>query len=180
MADSIPEFEITDGIGKKTFIFNTGPITGATATGTKSLAYLFHGSGITQKYKLVKIIVDQIAGNNGAMRIELNRITAEAGTPGGTLATIQPKLNGDTSSAVARFNPTNAPTRQPGTLFGVGSDPKMNGQTYPCGGLSGDDLDAIPWTIDPSTAFGYEVTQVVTATISTAPTFNVTFEWTEE
>lgn len=168
--------------GLETYVCNTGPITGATATGTKSLAYLWHPSSVTKKYKIASIIVDQIAGNgpSGSQRIEMNRITAENGTPGGSTGTIVSKEPGATASgATVRIAATGAPTRASGTLFGVGFDPKSSGQVLPMGSTEQERIEIKPWTVLASTAFGYELTQVVTSTLSSAPIFNITVEWTE-
>jgi hypothetical protein len=168
--------------GLETYVVNSGPITGATATGTKSLAYLWHPSSVTNKYKIASIIIDQIAGNGsgGSQRIEMNRITAENATPGGTTGTIVTKEPGATASgATFRIAPTGAPTRAAGTLFGLNLDPKANGQVLPMGSTEQERVEIKPWTILTSTAFGYEITQVVTTTLSSAPIFNITVEWTE-
>jgi hypothetical protein len=176
-------FSASIGSGTKaTYVCNTGPITGATATGTKSLAYLWHPNTDTKVYKLTSIIVDQIAGNGptGGMRIEMRRLSAENGTPGGTSGTQFSTLstNGASSSTV-RIAPTGAPTRVTGALFGVNSHPTSNGQTYPIGTGGMDTLEETLWTAPASTAQGYEITQEVVSTLSTAPTFNITFTWTE-
>jgi hypothetical protein len=166
-----------------TYVVNSGPLTGATATGTKSLLYLFHSSSITKKYRIISVIVDQTAGNgsSGSQRIELRRITAENGTPGGTSLTVSSKNSGDTeSSAVVRSLVTGAPTRETPVLFSVNMDPKSNGYVMPIGFNSIEGIQVKPWTISESTSFGYEIVQQVSTTLSTAPTFNITIEWTEE
>lgn len=171
------------GLGNNpTYISNTSTITGATATGTKSLAYIWHPSAVTKRYKLVSIIVDQTAGNGsgGSQRIELNRITAENATPGGTTGTIVQADGADSASgATIRIAPTGAPTRASGTYFSCNLDPKVNAQVMPIGYGATETLETKPLAARTSTAEGYEIVQVVSTTLSTAPVYNITWTWVE-
>ena len=166
----------------RTFVVNTGPITGATAVGTKSLAYLFHPLSQLGTYRLVSVIVDQTSGNgsNGSQRIELRKITAEAVTPGGTSGSIAAKEGSDTSLATFRYNVTSAPTRSAPVLFSCNVDPKVNAQIYAVGTNGAEGVEIKPWTMTKLLDEGYEITQVVSTALSSAPVFNITFEWTEE
>jgi hypothetical protein len=173
----------TPGLGqKKTFTYTTGPITGATATGTKSLAYVFHSAlNLTQRYQLMNVVVDQIAGNGptGSQRIELRRITAENVTPGGTTGTAVAKESTDTTTATLKQAVTGAPTRVTQPLIAINSHPTVNQNIMLVGFSGAENADAKPWTMQVAAAIGYEVTQEVVSTLSTAPTFNITFEWDE-
>ena len=169
--------------GKKTYIVNTGPITGATAVSTKSLAYLWHPSADTDKYQLVSVMVDQASGNgpSASQRIELRVITAENGTPGGSTGTIFSRDPNETSSgATLRIAPTGAPTRTSGKPWSMNMEPRVNGQIFPVGDDSSEMCETKPWSLAASANLGYEITQEVIATLSAAPTFNITFIWTEE
>jgi hypothetical protein len=183
MAENLPGFEIENVEGLPCFTYQTGPITGATATGTKSLAYIFHPSSITTKtYKLVAVVCDQIAGNgpSGSQRIELRRITAENGTPGGTSGTATASISTDSTSATLKQAVTGAPTRVTQPLAAINSHPLAN-QNIMLVGFGGEEMmTAKMWTAQASAAIGYEVTQEVVATLSAAPTFNVMFKWIEQ
>lgn len=160
---------------------NTGPITGATATGTKSLAYLWHPSSITGlSYELIRVNVNFLAGSGGSQRIELRRITAENGTPGGSTGTILPKNPADAASgATVRIAPTGAPTRQSGVYQGAGVPVASNGNFFvpPFSAVAAN--QAKEFTMRASNAEGFEIVQEVVTTITTAPVFNIDFEWVE-
>lgn len=166
--------------GKATYICNTGAITGATATGVKSLAYIWHASTTTKRYQIVRIIINQIAGLGGAHRFELNKITAQNGTPGGTSGTSNP-VDGDDAATVASIviAPTGAPTRLSGLFFGSDVPVQSNGTAMLKPSTHVEALDGKPYVMRASVNEGWEVTQNVTTTITTAPVFNITFEWTE-
>lgn len=165
---------------KKTYHANTGPITGATATGVKSLAYIFHLSSDTTRAQLVRAYINVSGGRGGTMRLELCRLTAQNGTPGGT--TITPLANDSASaasSAVVRSLPTGAPTRT--SVYDGGNVPTtlIGNVEFPSSNVSRS-IDAQPYVMNVSTGEGWEISQNVITTITTAPTFNITFEWTEQ
>ena len=103
---------------RTTYSCATGPITGATATGTKTLAYIWHPAAVSAlSYGLMAVNVNMIAGAGGAQRLELRRITAENVTPGGTTGNILAHSTASAASgATVRIAPTGAPTdRRPPT-----------------------------------------------------------------
>ena len=168
---------------RTTYSCGTGTITGATATGTKTLAYLWHPASVTTlRYDLLTATVSQNgAGVGGTQRLELRRITAENATPGGTTGTILPHNTASAASgATVRIAPTGAPTISTGNfgqvdvptaVLGSASFPvHANGQTLE---------DAEAYVMRASQAEGYVITQEVLTTLTTAPTFTITFCWTE-
>lgn len=93
--------------------------TGTVAATVTSHAYLFHGSGVTKRYEIMKIIASYAitAGNAGNFQFRLARITAENGAPGGTAQTVLSTDPGDAASgSVFRTGATGAPTRVAGDL----------------------------------------------------------------
>lgn len=172
------------GIGTRTtYSCGTGTITGATATGTKTLAYLWHPSTVTAlRYDLLTVFVSQTgAGVGGTQRLELRRITAENVTPGGTTGTILAhNPSAAASGATVRIAPTGAPTIATGN-FGQVDVPTavMGSAAFPVHPNGQTLEDAEPWIMPASQAFGYVITQEVLTTITTAPVFEVTFCWTE-
>jgi hypothetical protein len=187
-ADGVNEGDVASGnpmpiyhIERATYVCNTGPITGATATGTKSLAYLWHPSSETaKKYQLIRINVNQIAGAGGTQRLELRRITAENGTPGGTTGTILNKNpGGAASNGTVRIAPTGAPTRASGVYWGGDVPVGVNGNARMPTNDAPAAIEADEFTLRVSTAEGWEITQEVVSTITTAPSFNITTEWIE-
>jgi hypothetical protein len=167
---------------KKTYVCNSGPITGSTSVGTKSLLYIFHPISSIVEMALVSVYVSQIAGNgpSSAQRIELRRLTAENLTPGGTSGTVFTKRPTDTASLLTlKIAPTGAPTRSTGALVAVAPSPTINGEALLVGFGGIESITVSPWIVPTLTAGGYEITQEVTATLSSAPVFNVTIEWTE-
>jgi hypothetical protein len=166
--------------GRATYLANTGPITGATATGLKSLTYLFHPStDTTDRYQLLRAHINIIGGVGGTQRLEVHFLTAENGTPGGTTATIAKKnIANNTAGATVRIGPTGAPTR--GTiLFGADQPVALSGNAdYPSTNVQ-EAVDGEPLILRASQAEGIEIVQNVLTTITTAPVFNITWEWTE-
>lgn len=163
-----------------TYVCNTGAITGATATGTKSLAYIWHPASVALTYEIIRVNVNVIAGVGGGMRIELRRITAENATPGGSTGTVFPKNPGDAATGgTVRIGPTGAPTRQTGVYQGSNYPTNVNGNWFIPFVNSQAASQSKEYTMRASTAEGFEIVQEVTATISTAPVFNITVEWVE-
>jgi hypothetical protein len=153
---------------------------GTAGATTLSLGYLFHPSAVTTlKYKLAKFRVSWAGGQGGdPVLLKLARITAENGTPGGTLQTNQAH-NGDSaaSSAIFRTGATGAPTR--GTIldciaitvdfpgqYEFDLTSYLNGQSY---------------EMRTSTAEGWEA-HIVTGTTgpTTAASFAVSAAWAEQ
>lgn len=168
------------GAERKTYSCNTGPITGATATGTKSLTYLWHPSTDTDRVRLLGCFVNQIAGAAGAMRLELARITAENGTPGGSTGTIMAHNQADAaSSQTVRIAPTGAPTRASGRYFGANVPVGLDGDSLYPPFVDPKGFNTKPLILRESTNEGYELIQEVTSTITTAPVFNITWVWEE-
>ncbi len=164
---------------RNTYVCNTGPITGATATGTKSLSYLWHASTDVDIVQIIRININQIAGVAGAQRIELRRVTAE-NTPGGSNGTVLPKNPANAASGVAiRIGPTGAPTRQSGVYQGADVPVFMNGNIRVPSIAAQAAAEADEFTCRASTNEGWEIVQEVTSTITTAPVFNISWEWIE-
>lgn len=164
--------------GNPAYVANTGPITGATAVSVKSLALIFHPNTVTKRYSILRIHVNQIAGVAGTQRIELNRITADGAT--GTLATIVAKDLGDTASlATLRFNAGTAPTRAAGILVGADMPVSLAGNFDIPLINTFEVVEGKPFIARASIAEGYEVVQNVITTITTAPVFNISWEWIE-
>lgn len=168
---------------KATYVANTGPLIGTTGVGLKSIGYIFHPSASLKRSQLSSILVNQIAGAGGAstQTIELYRITAQAATPGGSVATILALDPDDTASTMSVIGaPANAPTRLAGIYIGgdlpVNSSGNLQIPYY--GGI--ESMEKKPYIMRVSTAEGYEIVQHVTTALTTAPVFNLTFEWTEE
>lgn len=166
---------------RTTYSCTTGPITGATAVGTKVLAYLWHPSAVTLAYALMAVNVNMIAGAGGAQRIELRRITAENATPGGTTGSILPHSTASAASGgTVRIAPTGAPTITTGAFGSANVPTSTSGNAAFPPYLSGQMLeDAQTYLSRGGVAEGFVITQEVTATITTAPTFNVGLTWWE-
>lgn len=165
---------------RNTYVCNTGPITGATSTGTKSLAYLWHQSSDVEVFQVIRVAINQIAGAGGAQRLELRRITAENGTPGGSTGTIFPKNpDNPASAATIRIAPTGAPTRQSGAYQGTDVPVGVNGNAMIPAIFAPAAAEADEFTCRTATNEGWEITQEVTTAITTAPVFNITWEWVE-
>jgi hypothetical protein len=168
---------------RATYSCTTGPIAGATATGTKVLAYLWHPSGVALRYDLLAVNVSQIAGAGpaGAQRLELRKITAENGTPGGTTGNLLAHDGSQAASgATVRIAPTGAPTIATGVLAGGDVPVTIPGNAYFPPFRSPQLLEyATPYVARASTAEGYVVTQEVVSTLTTAPSFNITWTWAE-
>lgn len=172
----------TNLAGLITNVCNTGVIAGATATGLKSLSYLWHPNTSTRRNQILRVHINQIAGSQGTQRLELYRIAAENATPGGTTGTIFEKDSGDAASLDhVQIAPTGAPTRSgaptPYLSFDFPVGLNGNADIPPIPAIEG--IDAKPYILRVSQNEGYEVVQNVISTISTAPSFNITWEWTE-
>lgn len=170
-----PAGQLTYGASSNGFISS-----GTAGATTLSLGYLFHPSSVTTlKYKLAKLRVSWAGGQGGdPILLKLSRITAENGTPGGTLQTNQGHNNGNaSSSAIFRTGATGAPTR--GTILDCISitvdfpgqyefdlSPYLNGQSY---------------EMQKSTAEGWEA-HIVTGTTgpTVAASFAVSAAWSEQ
>jgi hypothetical protein len=155
-----------------------GTSTGTAASTTLSLAYLFHPSSVTLRYEILRIQV-HCAGGSGSQlyTVRLNRITAEAGTPGGTTITPGPHDPADTASGgTFRNGATGAPTRAGADLETVicaaGTICQQTLYDITAGGKS--------YAARASTAEGWEA-KIVTggAALTTAATCGADFEWTE-
>jgi hypothetical protein len=94
-----------------------GASTGILLGTTTSVIYLFHPSTESKSYQVKRILISATGGTGTATySIRADFITAQAGTPGGTLVTPQPLNRSDiASNAIVRIN-ANAPTR-------LGNDP---------------------------------------------------------
>lgn len=109
-------FASTDTYGAATLISASLSLT---ASGTTSLGYLWHPASVTKRYELQRITLSTNSGTaNTTFCVKVTRITAEAGTPGGS--TLTPlAFNGASaaSGATLRISPTGAPTRASTDVF---------------------------------------------------------------
>jgi hypothetical protein len=174
----------SSGLGNKaTYSVCTDVITGVTTVGETSLCYIFHANTNTKKVSIVSVTVDQIAGNGpaGSQTIELYRITAENATPAGTALTVQQFDTSDAASTVtARARATGNPTREALRLVSTYAHPRTDAQASLVGREGQFSILQKPYSINASTAGGYEVVQDVLTALTTAPQFIVTIVWTEE
>jgi len=164
--------------------------TGTGAATVTSHAYLFHGSDVTNRYEIMKIIASYAitAGNAGNFQFRLARITAENGTPGGTSQTVNSTDPADAaSSAILRTGATGAPTRQTGDL----STMIVSAATL-AGGIGGTDSGATGSVVlfdaeetgkglicRASTAEGWEVRTIVGTALTATIPVSITFVWRE-
>jgi hypothetical protein len=157
-----------------------------TLSTTTSLAYLFHGSGVTPRYEITRIEIDvegpttaSVAGQVTTLR--LNKITAENGTPGGTSQTVLGLDGADAASGgVFRTGATGAPTRTTGDVA-----------TWQIQTIATNQHQVFIWDATQnnqgkglvcrgSTAEGWEIRAVTNATaIGAAVNVAITFYWKE-
>lgn len=156
----------------------TGEITSALTVGVKENLTLWHPSSVEKDVLIVEIGVNlRVAQTAGTFAWELQFISAENATPGGTALTPQPLSHGDAASGlVARQVPTGAPTVS-GEVFQRAAFP-LPAAAAPWVGYDGFVLfrardlgEAI--VLGNAQAEGLRITQNVIAALTTAPVFSI-------
>lgn len=160
-----------------------GVVSSGTVLATvSSVAYLFHAAANTKTFRILRILASIGGGSGGALNLRGALITAENGTPGGTVQAVNPVNRGDAASTatgangVFRTGATGAPTRIAGDLM-----------TYSIGGAdTGSDVELFdasqfgePITLRGGFAEGFEIRSVVGTALLTAAQIAVTFFFTE-
>jgi hypothetical protein len=153
--------------------------TGNIGTSAHSLMYLWHAASSSRTFRINRISVSWWGGaGTGAIDIQLQRITAENATPGGTVMTAA-KYNNSAPSPDGKivFNASGAPTRDGTTYIDVY---KIDGVT------SADEWTWTPSFADgktlecqPGVAEGFEIQFAYVGTITGGPAVGVVFEWVE-
>jgi hypothetical protein len=164
----------------------SGEITSATTVGVKENLTLWHPATLAKKVLILEIganiRVNQTAGTYGW---ELQFISAEAGTPGGTVVTPQPLNRGLAASGLTvRQVPTGAPTVA-GSIFQRSSfplpaaaAPMISQEGYILFRTVGPRLeDAIE--LRSGQAEGLRISQNVLAALTTAPIFSIWVKFLE-
>ncbi len=157
-------------------VSTTNNAVSATNNSTSSLAYLWHPSAVTKTYKIWRIVVStNNLGSTSQLMFKVARITAEAGTPGGTSLTPVALNGGSASGSVFRFQATGAPTRvspEVLTRLAVGSAFSTSVMDFP--------NNISPLTCRAGVAEGWEVRLEVMTTALSNLRISVEFLWTEE
>ncbi len=164
-----PMYQASCGTGVITMTATPGAVT--------SIGYLWHPSSSSKRVSIKKIIVSFSVPTpgNGEFVVNVARITAENGTPGGTSQTINPQDQADPASACTFRTGAAAPTRAAGDLVAVGFSTNANGQITLDETFSGKGL-----VCRASTAEGYEVRVSALGLLSGVPKVGTTFIWAEE
>jgi hypothetical protein len=158
-----------------------GTTNGAVATSTtrdviSSIAYVWHPSTSTKRVEIHKVVISFGGSAGGFVFIRGARITAVAGTPGGSSPAPQSVDLADASTLITfTHRATGAPTRAAADMLtlvagaGAGTVYEWNAAT------SGK-----PIVLRPSVAEGFEVRAVVGPLgLTTALQVSVTMHWTE-
>lgn len=160
----------------------TTEITSTTTTGVKENLTLWHPATSTRNVYIVEIGVNlRVVQTAGTFAWEMQYITAENATPGGTTLTTQPLNRADAASdLIIRQVPTGAPTVT-GSVFQRASYPLPAAATPYTGGPEGfivfraEDRDNFTDAIQlrSGQAEGLRITQNIIAALTTAPVFTV-------
>lgn len=166
----------------------TTEITSATTTGVKENLTLWHPAASTKNVYIVEIGANlRVVQTAGTFAWELQYISAENGTPGGTILTVQPLNLADAASGLTvRQVPTGAPTTS-GAIFQRASFPLPAAATPYTGGPEGfivfraEDRDNFTDAIQlrSGQAEGLRISQNVIAAITTAPIFTLYVKYVE-
>lgn len=148
--------------------------TPTTLNATKILGYIWHPATSTSTLQLLTVGVHGHAGANGSYEIELFRITAENGTPGGTTPAIA-KADTDFPDAGCKVVsvPTGAPTL--GECFyahAVEANSESDEEIEP-------HERAAPFTVNSGAAGGFAVRVTIVDQLTTAADVNANFQWIE-
>lgn len=180
---SNPLFVSAGSVAVKTTFWGSGA--GASSTGTaaasqQSILYFLKPASSTKLVILRRAIVSCGGGAGGSFQFRLTRITAENGTPGGTLRTPVPSDPAEASSAVVlRAGATGSPARiaNENAVLCVGGGAMVTFDMM--GQLT--DAGVKPPICRPGIAEGYEIRTIVnTGGLTTASQVSATFVWTEE
>lgn len=166
----------------------TTEITSATTVGVKENLTLWHPAATAKNVYIVEIGANiRVVQSVGTFAWELQYISAENGTPGGTTITAQPLNLGDAASGLTtRQVPTGAPTVS-GQIFQRASFPLPAAATPYTGGPEGfiifraEDRDNFTDAIQfrSGQAEGLRISQDVLAAITTAPVFTLYVKYVE-
>jgi hypothetical protein len=160
------------------FEANSAEITLATTTGIKELVTLFHPATEAKSYYVTFVeVFNSVAQTAGRAVFELQFITAEAGTPGGTQVTPQ-CISDRTASSAALVR------------SGVTAAPTTAGQVFARRGSTGTTAFQPHRVFEPTTfedciklrggqAEGIRFTANVMAAITGAPIYTVRVRWIE-
>jgi hypothetical protein len=164
----------------------TTEITSATATGVKENLTLWHASTVTKDVFITEIGVNtRVVQTAGTFAWELQFISAENGTPGGTTITAQPLNLGDAASGLTiRQVVTGAPVVT-GQIFQHAAFP-LPAAASPFDGSSSE-ATILFRAESPSEAIvlrngqneGLRITQNIAATLTTAPIFTIYVRYIE-
>lgn len=165
---------------RPTYQVVTTEITSATATGVKENLTLWHPNTVTKDVFILEIGVNtRVVQTAGTFAWELQFISAENATPGGTTITAQPLNLGDAASGLTiRQVPTGAPTPT-GQVFQRAAYPLPAAAT-PFSGPSSE-ATILFQAITPDDAIqlrsgvseGLRITQNIAATLTAAPVFTI-------
>jgi len=148
---------------------------GTGTSGTKSILYVHHGSGVTDKqYDVHKVVVSYLAGaGTGYIRARVARFGAQNGTPGGSsgITSISDPEDGSTSAVVKQG--ANEPSSR-SDVTGILVPATSSGHWEWSAGASGKAL-----CLRRGQAEGVEVRVEVNGTVTTEMQFEVSIHWTE-
>jgi hypothetical protein len=153
--------------------------TSSMGTAIVSALYLFHPPSVTKTYRITRLRVWSADGGAGEIFLQLNRITAENGTPGGTLLIPAVFNQGDpASSAIARWKATGSPTRDAVWIDASPGWTNSSATTFWEWAPSLVSMDSKCYELRPSVGEGIEV-EYFPASVTSAPSFGVAIEWVE-
>lgn len=154
---------------------------GTVATGTTngtvtSIFYIWHPASVTKRYKVRYAEIRGDAGTGtGKYLLRITSITAQNGTPGGTLQPALPLVPTNPSSDAVVRSGAAAPTRTVGDYFVDSMSATVEVDVR---------LDSIPgfqpFTLPASVAAGIELRTEVTATLASSANIAAWVCWTED
>lgn len=175
-------------VARPSYQLCTTEITSATATGVKENLTLWHPSSLAKDVFIVEIGVNiRIMQTAGTFGWELQFISAENGTPGGTPLTPQPLDQSiGASGLTVRLVPTGAPTVA-GQIFQRASFPLPAAASPLMASYDGVVLFRAKDLVDYSDAIrlknavaeGLRITQNIIATLTVAPVFTIYVRYIE-
>ncbi len=163
---------------KATYMASTnGTVTMSTTAGVAtSLGYLWHPSSGTKRVSLQKMLLTFAGIGTGNFNILVSRITAEAGSPGGTSQNINAQDPSDINSLCTfRTAATGAPTRVSGDCVALTFKADADGYVDLANTLEGKGL-----ICRASQGEGWEIRAIPgSLSLSASPHFALAFEWNE-
>jgi hypothetical protein len=169
-----------------TYQVATTEITSATATGVKENLTLWHANTVTKDVFITEIGVSvRVVQTAGTFAWELQFISAENGTPGGTTITAQPLNLGDAASGLTiRQVVTGAPVVA-GQIFQHAAFPlpaaatPFDGSSIEATILFKAESPSEAITLRNGQSEGLRITQNIAATLTTAPIFTIYVRYIE-